>query len=194
MTGEGRTARAVCRGEESVEADAVFEVLANRRRRLAVRVLEGAAEPLDIGTLATRVAARERDIAVADVTHRQRKSAYTALHQNHLPMLADVGVVAAEREWVDVRLTDRAALVASHLPRDASAEDGSGTPRADGTGGEVDHSFRAAAAGMGVCTAVPVALSVAASPPVVAAAAALALLAALAWYRRRVTSGRPAPA
>jgi DNA-binding transcriptional ArsR family regulator len=153
---------------ESAEADAVFEVLANRRRRLVVRVLEDASGSLDIGELATRVAARERGVDPSEVTYRQRKSAYTALHQNHLPMLADVGVVAAEREWVDVGLTDRAPLVASHLQRhDGEAE---------------DPSFRSAAVGMGVCTAVPVALSAAVSPLVVAAVATGVLLATLAWY------------
>jgi hypothetical protein len=101
--------------ELATETDAVFEVLANRRRRLAVRVLDDASGPLGIGPLATRVAARERGVDPADVTSQQRKSAYTALHQNHLPMLADVGVVTADREWVDVRLTDRASVVASHL-------------------------------------------------------------------------------
>jgi|AntRauMinimDraft_4_1070384.scaffolds.fasta_scaffold00431_2 hypothetical protein len=178
------SAEGVSRGtEESAETGAVFEVLANRRRRLAVRVLEDASGPLGIGPLATRVAAREHGIDPSEVTHRQRKSAYTALHQNHLPMLADVGIVEAEREWVDVRLTDRAPLVASHLQQELDSGEDAG-------GG--DCSFRSVAVAMGVCTVTPVALSAAAGPLVVATAAATVFLAALAWYGWGTAGSQPA--
>lgn len=108
------------RAEQSVPADTLFEVLSNRRRRLAIQVLREADSPMDIGTLATQIAARENDIDPAAVTHRQRKSVYTALHQNHLPKLTDAGFVTADREWVRLRLTDRASLLESHLHRDES--------------------------------------------------------------------------
>ena len=62
------------RAEQGVPADTLFEALSNRRRRLAIQILREADSPMDIGTLATRIAARENDVAPAAVTHRQRKS------------------------------------------------------------------------------------------------------------------------
>ncbi|MFD1599908.1 ArsR/SmtB family transcription factor [Halobellus rarus] len=102
-------------GDHSTREDVVFSALSNRRRRLVVSVLREADEPLDIGTLSTQVAAREQDVDPSAITHRQRKSVYTALHQNHLPKLADAEFVTAEREWVGIRLADRADVLESHL-------------------------------------------------------------------------------
>lgn len=99
----------------TADADAVFCVLSNRRRRHTIHILLQADGPVDISDLARAVAAREQDVPPAEVTHRQRKSAYTALHQNHLPTLADAGFVDVDREWVDVRLTDRATVLEAHL-------------------------------------------------------------------------------
>ncbi|WP_136361823.1 DUF7344 domain-containing protein [Halobellus limi] len=117
-------------------------------------MLQEADAPLDIGTLSTRIAARENDVDPAAVTHRQRKSVYTSLHQNHLPKLADTGFVAAEREWVDIRLTDRADVLESHLrPTDQS-------PR----------SYWPVALATGICTTAAVALFPGSTLPGVAGA------------------------
>ncbi|WP_156105568.1 DUF7344 domain-containing protein [Halobellus rufus] len=105
--------------ERGAMADIVFDALSNRRRRLVVRELRKASRPLDIGTLSTRIAAHENGIDSKSVTHGQRKSVYTSLHQNHLPKLTDAGFVAADRKWVGLRLTERAAVLESHLDDDA---------------------------------------------------------------------------
>lgn len=103
------------RNGQSTEREVVFAVLSNRRRRLVVRMLREVDTPLDIGTLAVRIAAREHGVEPTAVTHRQRKSVYTSLHQNHLPKLADAGFVVVDREWTGIRLTDRASVLESHL-------------------------------------------------------------------------------
>lgn len=100
---------------ETPPTDVVFTALSNRRRRLVVQVLREATEPMDIGTLATRIAALENDIEPEMVSHRQRKSVYTSLHQNHLPRLTDAGFVTADREWVDIQLTEKATVLEVHL-------------------------------------------------------------------------------
>jgi len=102
-------------GEPPAREDVIFTALSNRRRRLVVSVLREADGSLDIGSLATRIAARECGVDPSTVTHKQRKSVYTALHQNHLPKLADAGFVSAEREWVEIGLTDKADVLDSHL-------------------------------------------------------------------------------
>lgn len=75
------------------------ELVANQRRRHVLRVLADGG-PIAIGTLAERVAAREHECGVADVTHQQRKRVYVSLHQTHLPRLADAGLATRERDTV----------------------------------------------------------------------------------------------
>jgi len=114
-TGERETVTNPGAESASVDVDAVFHILSNRRRRHVVRVLQRTDGAMDIGDIAEAVAAWEHDIPAEAVTHRQRKSAYTALHQTHLPKLADAGFVESDREWVDVRLTDRAHVLEALL-------------------------------------------------------------------------------
>jgi hypothetical protein len=73
--------------------DAVFEVLGNDRRRLVIRTLREADGSIELGELAERVAARENDIPVREVSYQQRKRAYTALQQSHLPKMDDAGAL-----------------------------------------------------------------------------------------------------
>lgn len=87
--------------------DELFHVLRNRRRRYAIHHLKRADEPVDVGELATQVAAWENDVAPDAVTSRQRRRVYNALQQTHVPELDDVGLVETDRR--DVELTDRAA-------------------------------------------------------------------------------------
>jgi hypothetical protein len=82
----------------AVSADDAFEVLSNQRRRYIVKELHAADDQTELGPLAERVAARENDIAVLDVTHAQRKRVYTALQQSHLPKMDDLNVVHFDKD------------------------------------------------------------------------------------------------
>lgn len=73
---------------ELTESD-VFVLLANRRRRLALRVLRESATPLAQGELADRIAEREYE----EPTVNDRRSIYLSLYHNHVPRLDDAGVV-----------------------------------------------------------------------------------------------------
>ena len=88
-----------------IREDDLYEMLGNPRRRHALRYLRECDSPVSVGELAEHVAAAEHDISVAEVTYAQRKSAYTALYQNHLVKLADAGFVQSDRRWVDIELT-----------------------------------------------------------------------------------------
>jgi len=70
----------------------VFDVLSHRRRRFALHYLVQRGET-DLGELAEYVAAWENDKSVAELTTSERKHAYSALQQTHLPRMDDVGVV-----------------------------------------------------------------------------------------------------
>jgi DNA-binding transcriptional ArsR family regulator len=86
--------------------DELFHVLRNRRRRFAIHHLKQAPEPVDVGDLATQVAAWENGVSTREVTSRQRRRVYNALQQTHLSELSRMGLVEVERR--EVTLTDRA--------------------------------------------------------------------------------------
>lgn len=78
--------------------DELFDVLANRRRRHVIELLTEDGESYDIGTLSTRIAARENDIPVEAVTSDERKRVYTALQQSHLPKLDAAGFIEFNKQ------------------------------------------------------------------------------------------------
>lgn len=86
--------------------DELFHVLRNQRRRFAIHHLKRSKEPVDVGDLATQVAAWENDVTVEDVTSEQRRRVYNALQQTHVPELDDTGLVETSRR--EVELTERA--------------------------------------------------------------------------------------
>lgn len=93
--------------------DELFHVLRNRRRRYAIHHLERAGEPVDVGELATQIAAWENDVPVEAVTSKQRRRVYNALQQTHVPELDDTGLVETDRR--EVELTERASELDVYL-------------------------------------------------------------------------------
>jgi DNA-binding transcriptional ArsR family regulator len=91
---------------ESVDRDELFHILRNRRRRFALHLLKHESSSVDVGELATQVAAWENDVSVEAVSSKQRRRVYNALQQTHVPKLEAAGVVEVERR--EVELTDRA--------------------------------------------------------------------------------------
>jgi hypothetical protein len=89
-----------------IDRDELFHVLRNQRRRFAIHHLKRAERPVDVGDLATQVAAWENEVPVEEVTSQQRRRVYNALQQTHVPELDQTGIVEVDRR--DVTLTDRA--------------------------------------------------------------------------------------
>lgn len=73
------------------EIDAVFEALANQRRRRAIRILDDIGV-VDIGTISDRLTDIELPEVDAD-KRTVRKRIYPALYQTHIPTLDDCGIV-----------------------------------------------------------------------------------------------------
>jgi hypothetical protein len=92
---------------EGPTRDQLFHVLRNQRRRFAIQHLKRRSEPVDVGDLATQIAAWENEVPVEAVTSKQRRRVYNALQQTHVPELADSGIVDVDRR--EVELTERAA-------------------------------------------------------------------------------------
>jgi hypothetical protein len=86
--------------------DDLFHVLRNHRRRFAIHHLKRETEPIDVGDLATQVAAWENEVPAEEVTSKQRRRVYNSLQQTHIPELDETGIVEVDRR--EVRLTERA--------------------------------------------------------------------------------------
>jgi hypothetical protein len=71
----------------------IFDLLRNQRRRFVLHYLKTHDEAVELGDLATRVAAWEYGVDEAGVTSSQRKRVYTTLQQSHLPKLDEAGIV-----------------------------------------------------------------------------------------------------
>jgi len=77
--------------------DEIFDVLSNSRRRYVVYFLKNTSQPVELGTLATQIAAWETDQPMAEVTRAERKRVYTSLQQVHLPKMNDAGLIRFEK-------------------------------------------------------------------------------------------------
>lgn len=108
-------------GVDGLSRSEVFALLGNERRRYLLQYLTSADPPVELGELATRIAAREHGIAVDRVDSTRRKSVYTTLQQLHLPKMDEAGIVDydARRGVVDrTEQTDRVAVYLEVVPRE----------------------------------------------------------------------------
>lgn len=108
-----RTARASEQDDGGPTRDEVFHVLQNQRRRFALHYLNYASDPVDIGELATKVAAWENEVPVEQVTSKERRRVYNALQQTHISVLDETGFVSRDRRAVEP--TDRAERLDIYL-------------------------------------------------------------------------------
>lgn len=77
---------------EFSETDA-FVLLAKRRRRLALQILQESTTPLPVITLAERIGDRERE----NPTTEDVQNITLALYHNHLPKLDEASVISYDR-------------------------------------------------------------------------------------------------
>ena len=96
--------------DESVAAglskSEVFDLLRNQRRRFVLHYLKSNDEAVELGDLATQVAAWEYGVTTQEVSSDQRKRVYTTLQQSHLPKLDEAGIVEFDSSRGIIRSTD----------------------------------------------------------------------------------------
>lgn len=85
-------------GVDEDDLDALLEILKNHRRRVVLGLVADRESETDISVLAERIAAAENGKAVEAVTTTERKRVYVALHQCHLPKLAEAGAVSFRKD------------------------------------------------------------------------------------------------
>ena len=95
------------------EKDELYDLLSNHSRRYVIHFCKEADEPVSLSDLAEKVAAREQDKSVAELTSAERKRVYTSLQQTHLDRLADAGMV--EYNGDQIELTENAAELDVYL-------------------------------------------------------------------------------
>lgn len=89
----------------SIERDELFHILRNKRRRFALHHLKHGDEAVDVGDLATQIAAWENEREVEEVTSKQRRRVYNALQQTHVPELEEAGIIEVDRR--EIELTEK---------------------------------------------------------------------------------------
>ena len=90
----------------SLDREIVFSILSNRRRRYVLYFLRSRDEPVELRELSERIAAWENDCDSEEVTSKERKRVYTALHQSHLPKMDRAGVVNYDPARGTIELTE----------------------------------------------------------------------------------------
>lgn len=101
--------------DDGPSRDEVFTALSNQRRRNVILYLNDHAGDARVRDIAEQLAAWENDLEIPEVTYKQRKRVYTALHQSHLPKLADSGFIAYERDRGLVSLTEESRQLEIYL-------------------------------------------------------------------------------
>jgi len=101
--------------EDGPSRDEVFTALSNRRRRNVITYLKEAGDGARVRDIAEQLAAWENDREINEVTYKQRKRVYTALHQSHLPKLADSGFIDYEPDRGIVSLTEESRKLEVYL-------------------------------------------------------------------------------
>lgn len=95
--------------EGKLGREEAYEVLSNTRRRHVIHYLLQRDETVSLRDLSRQVAAWENGIEPHEVTSKQRKRVYTALHQSHLPKLDEASVVEYDTDRGVIAPTDRVA-------------------------------------------------------------------------------------
>jgi len=115
MSKQVSKARSKSRSSTVLTKGEIFDVLRNQRRRYVLQYLKQAEGPVELGDLATQVAAWEYDTTIDAVKSEQRKRVYTTLQQTHLDKMAEAGIVEYDSDRGVITSTDQTADLAVYL-------------------------------------------------------------------------------
>src|SRR6056297_3916805 len=102
-------------GGDGPSRDEVFTALSNRRRRNVITYLKQHGDDARVRDIAEQLAAWENGLETNEVSYKQRKRVYTALHQSHLPKLAEGGFIEYESDRGLVSLTEQSHHLEMYL-------------------------------------------------------------------------------
>ena len=102
-------------GDHDLSRDVVFKVMSNQRRRSTISFLKQHGDNVRVRDIAEQLAAWENGCEISEVTYKQRKRVYTALHQSHLPKLAESEFIEYEPNRGIVSLTEEGKRLEVYL-------------------------------------------------------------------------------
>ena len=98
-----------------LDADEVYHLLQNERRRNVLKYLRGREGPVQMRDIAEQVAAWEHDTTVQALMSDQRQRVYIALYQAHLPKLDKEGIIDYNQSRGIVEKNPAAQELIAHL-------------------------------------------------------------------------------
>lgn len=118
-----------------LDADGVYHLLQNERRRNVLEYLRGREGPVQMRDIAEQVAAWEHDTTVQALMSDQRQRVYIALYQAHLPKLDKEGIIDYNQSRGIVEKNPAAQELIAHLeqPGDDEESDADESEHAWGT-------------------------------------------------------------
>lgn len=99
----------------SPSSQAIYGLLADRRRRYAIHYLKQRNEAVSLRDLAEQVAAWENEKPVDTLKSQERKRVYIALYQSHLPSMDREGIVEYDSDRGTVSLAEEYADIDIYL-------------------------------------------------------------------------------
>jgi DNA-binding transcriptional ArsR family regulator len=93
----------------------LFRLLADARRRRALRCLSEHAMRLTLADLADEVAVRERETSIDQIPAEEVKQVYMSLYHNHVPKLVDAGIAEYDQDADTVALDEFTERVERYL-------------------------------------------------------------------------------
>lgn len=99
----------------SVSSDALFDALADQRRRYVLSCLRKGRNPMAVADLAGEVAARENGSSIDEIPPEMIEQAYASLCHSHIPKLADANLVAYDRDRGTVSLAENSERIEAYL-------------------------------------------------------------------------------
>ncbi len=101
--------------EEDISVEVLFDAFGSSHRRFVLSKLSQTPTPMQIEDLAFRLAAWEKDIAVADVSPETAEDVEVLLYHVHLPKMADFGLVTYDSAAGTVETGDAFDTAADYL-------------------------------------------------------------------------------
>lgn len=110
------------RGGDQLSTDAVFRLLADRRRRYAISVLRRHGATMSLADLADEVAVKEHAAPITEIPADDVKRIYMSLYHSHVPRLEDFGVVDYRQESDRLTLSGDVSAFEPYLELAAESE------------------------------------------------------------------------
>lgn len=114
-SGSTETLRPMVSHAQPLSVDETFEALVSQRRRDVIHCLRTYEDPMALAAIAEEIAVWETETDIARLSSEEVERIYASLYHAHIPKLADLDIVAYDRDRDTVALAENADHVESVL-------------------------------------------------------------------------------